>query len=124
MYFPKFKLFHDATEHIGDRLDSVVEITDTALKKKISDIMGLTVTYAVLLPEHQLLYCTYKDDPSLIFEFSEDNIYGCYTNIPLTPGSVLTVGEELIGNIYIAPSYEVGQELYDMTWGAATITVE
>jgi len=75
MYFPKFKLFHDATEHIGDRLDSVVEITDTALKKKISDIMGLTVTYAVLLPEHQLLYCTYKDDPSLIFEFSEDNTF-------------------------------------------------
>lgn len=58
------------------------------------------------------------------FEFSEDNIYGCYTNIPLTPGTVVTVDEELIGNIYIAPSYEVGQELYDMTWGAATITVE
>ncbi len=52
------------------------------------------------------------------FDYAEDNAYGYYTNIPLTPGSIVTVGEELLGEVYLAPSYEVGVETYDMTWGA------
>lgn len=51
------------------------------------------------------------------YDYSENNIYGYYTNIPLTPGTLIIVEEGLEG-IYLAPTYEIGQEMYDITWGA------
>lgn len=75
MYIPKFKLSSNAVDHIGERFDNAVEITDTTLKKKISDLMGLAVICIMLLPDHQTLCCVYEDNPSLIFEFSEDHTF-------------------------------------------------
>lgn len=49
------------------------------------------------------------------YTYSEDNIYGYYVNIPFTPGTIVSVGEGL-ENVYLAPSYEIGQDMNDITW--------
>ena len=51
------------------------------------------------------------------FIFAEDNFYGYYVNVPLTPGSILNVDEGL-GTIYLCPSFETSEATYDITWGA------
>lgn len=54
------------------------------------------------------------------FDYSEENIYGYYVNVPLTPETIVDVDDGL-GNIYLVPSYETSQETYDITWGAEAI---
>ena len=55
------------------------------------------------------------------YECSEDNIYGYVVNIPLTSGTFLDIEEGLEG-IYLYPSYEVGQDMYDITWGGLSLS--
>lgn len=42
---------------------------------------------------------------------------GYFYNVPLMPGTVLEVDEGLAG-VNLIPSYVIGQQMYDMTWGA------
>ena len=52
------------------------------------------------------------------FNFGEEDTYGYYANVPLTPGSLVSVDDSL-GTIYLCPSYETSQRTYDITWGAS-----
>ena len=49
--------------------------------------------------------------------FGPESGGGNFFNAPLTPGTVITVDESLSG-VHLIPSYVVGPEMYDMTWGA------
>lgn len=43
---------------------------------------------------------------------------GFFANVPFTPGSKILVEENLSG-VSLCPSYEISQEMYDITWGVA-----
>ena len=59
----------------------------------------------------------YFEEPSGDYSYEIDDNCGYYVNIPFTPGTIINVDPDLDG-IYIYPSYQIGQEMYDITWGA------
>lgn len=56
-------------------MENLFEITDTALKMEISNIMGLVITDTWLDPDSGTLLCSYVDDEQMLFQFAENNTF-------------------------------------------------
>ena len=50
--------------------------------------------------------------------FDNDGGSAFYQAFPFTPGSMITVEDGLYG-VMLEPTFEIGQEMYDITWGTA-----
>jgi len=75
MYIARLNLSCDPIQHIGDRMENLLEITDTALKMEISNIMGFAITDTWLDPDSGTLLCSYADDEQMLFQFAENNTF-------------------------------------------------